>query len=332
MSPNYTLEIVSHHPKFNGRSLRKYDVEGIETVGAYGDEEFSVVFKNHTWQKVQVKLSLDGTDILTGEPADTCASDQMWVVNGYGTITVKAWPEDNNGGAAFIFTSANNSVAVHTHGDMSSRGIIAAAVFTEGHVEPVRLQQEHHHHHHTWWPYITYPTYPTYDFGPIWTSVADINTTGGLYGNSTYSAVVCNNSLGSASFSCDDSLGDLTSSVNSVQSCVANTGDGTRSKASRSLESVAAIGAGQYTPQQITHVAGLIKPVLSETVRVRYLWWDHLVEKLRTQSTAQPQPSGFPGDGRKKNIDLKGTPRIGDRNQRREQYVAQKAQQIFERF
>ena len=137
--PNYTLEVISHHSKSNGKTLRKYSVEGIETVGAFGDEPFSVVFKNNTYQKVQVKLSLDGTDILTGKPADTQVSEKMWVVNGMDTLTLKAWPEDNQGGAAFIFTSADSSVAVHTHGDMSSRGIIAAAVFTEGHVEPVSI-------------------------------------------------------------------------------------------------------------------------------------------------------------------------------------------------
>jgi hypothetical protein len=66
-----------------------------------------------------MKLSLDGTDILTGKPADTQVSKDMWVVDGMKSISLKAWPEDNNGGAAFIFTSANNSVAVHTHGDLS---------------------------------------------------------------------------------------------------------------------------------------------------------------------------------------------------------------------
>ena len=68
---NYSLEVISHHPTFKNKSLRKYYVDGIDTIGAWGDEPFEIVFKNNTWQKVQVKLSLDGTDILTGEPANT---------------------------------------------------------------------------------------------------------------------------------------------------------------------------------------------------------------------------------------------------------------------
>jgi len=47
-SQNYSLEIISHHPKFNNKALRKYYVDGIETIGAWGDEPFEIRFKNNT--------------------------------------------------------------------------------------------------------------------------------------------------------------------------------------------------------------------------------------------------------------------------------------------
>ena len=158
---NYELSVISNHKDFNGKTLKKFYVDGIDTIGAYGDENFSIVFKNNTHQKIQVVISLDGTNILTGKLATTEASKDMWVVNGYGTLKLDAFPETNNGGAGFVFTSANNSVATHTHGDMSSRGIIAAAVFVEGHVEPQRInlqpvQQNHHHYHYDKYPYYPY--------------------------------------------------------------------------------------------------------------------------------------------------------------------------------
>jgi uncharacterized protein YfeS len=34
--PNYSLEIISHHPTFKNKSLRKYYVEGIDTIGVWG--------------------------------------------------------------------------------------------------------------------------------------------------------------------------------------------------------------------------------------------------------------------------------------------------------
>lgn len=273
-NPNYTLDIISHHPHFKNKSLRKYNVEGIETIGAWGDEPFEVVFKNNTWQKVQVKLSIDGTDVLTGKPANTEVNSDMWVVNGYGTLSLKAWPETSNGGAQFIFTSASNSVAVHTHGNLSSRGIIAAAVFTEGYVEPARINHNYYHWYNQW--DLTYPTF------------------GGSY---TYGDVGIN-SISDCSLSDDISF----------NSC--NASD-TRVRETKSLQSLAAVGAGQYVNQKITHTTGLIKPTLAETVRVRYLWWDELVAKLRQFNVPAPHASGFPGDHKQHVMSIGNTPRIG---------------------
>ena len=291
---NYTLEIISHHPKFNNRSLRKYYVDGIETVGAWGDEPFEIRFKNNTWQKVQVKITLDGTDVLTGKPGDTEVSKDMWVVNGYGTLNLKAWPETNNGGASFIFTSANNSVAVHTHGDLSSRGIIAAAVFTEGHVEPIRINypivNDHHHHHH----YYERTKSAPYYHGPTW------------IGGTTYTlgnAGSFGGTLSSTTISCNNAAPAATDCFNLSEVGEAD---------SRGLDSLVSVGAGQHVDQKISYVTGLTKPVFTETVRVRYLWWDELQDKLRSQNRPQPHASGFPGDHNRKNIDLKCTPRIGE--------------------
>lgn len=287
-NPNYSLEIISHHSQFQNKSLRKYSVDGIDTVGAWGDEPFEIRFTNHTWNKIQVKISLDGTDVFTGEPATTEPTKDMWVVEGYGVLSLKAWPETNNGGASFIFTSANNSVAVHTHGDLSSRGIVAAAVFTEGYVEPVRLN-----------PYPVYPIYPTYPVysTPIW------------YNNYTFDGVIANNVCNTG--------GTFGGGGGTYSSCAVPCSTTTQGNTTMdvtlgetvSLESLVAAGAGQYVDQKITYVKGLTKPTFSETVRVRYMWWDDLVAKLKQASVPSPQPSGFPGDKRPNNIDLKDTPR-----------------------
>lgn len=303
---NYSLEVISHHPTFRNKSLRKYYVEGIDTVGAWGDEPFEIKFTNHTWQKVQVKLSVDGTDVLTGEPATTEATSNMWVVNGYGTLSLKAWPETNNGGAQLVFTSANNSVAVHTHGDLSSRGIIAAAVFVEGHVEPIRLnppiviQNDHHHHHY---PYRR--SRGIYDYDYTWTSNNTGSFGGGTLGGtySSNSTVVPSAAGGTTDvFTCSFNAADSMKSCDSLNEI----------SDSRGLESLVAVGAGQHVDQKITYVAGLIKPTFTETVRVKYMWWDDLVAKLRQHNVPAPQPSGFPGDQKKVNISLGSTPRIGE--------------------
>lgn len=309
---NYELNVISHHKDFSGKTLKKYHVGGIDHIGAYGDENFSVQFKNNTGNKVQVVLSLDGTNILSGKPATTEVSNDMWVVNAYGSLTLQAWPEDNNGGARFVFTSADNSVAIHTHGDLSSRGIIAAAVFVEGAPtspfvinNPIRVIEKHHHHH----PF----TYPSYPYDPYWiNNVYTSNNSKSILRNNTAipsSSVMFNN--------CGDDFGASGDSNPYLGTADAGAGGG--------LEELVSVGAGQYTEQAITYVQGLIKPVFTETVRVKFVWWDALKDMLRTQTAAQEQPSGFPGDKNKKNIDLKRTPRMGKRVLRAEQ------PQVFDR-
>lgn len=297
---NYSLEIISHHPTFKNKSLRKYYVEGIETVGAWGDEPFEIKFTNHTWQRVQVKLSVDGTDILSGELASTDVTKDMWIVNGYGTLSLKAWPETDNGGAQLVFTSGSNSVAVHTHGDLSNRGIIAAAVFTEGHVEPIRVNPS---------PYVRRRSIIGHDYYYGGSSGGWGGTLGGTtFGSNTITPTAAGAASGSVFINnCSSNASDsISGSLSFGESLGDSRGE------TKSLESLVAVGAGQHVDQKITHVAGLIKPLFSETVRVKYMWWDELVSKLRAHNVPMPHPSGFPGDVKKTNISLGGTPRIGN--------------------
>lgn len=301
MFQKYSLEIVSHHRDFSNKVMRQYYVDGINTVGAFGDEPFEVRFKNHTSSKVQVKLSIDGTDLLTGDKATTDINKDMWVVQAYGTLNLKAWPETHNGGAALIFTSANNSVAVHTHGDLSSHGIIAAAVFEEGYVAPPPRFVEKHHYHN--YPYI-YPTWEKWytlgDYGSF--RLGDSSGNFQVQTNAVYTnnAADFSGTLGASSISC--SLNGDTQASASLE---------TADETSKSLQSLAAVGAGEYVAQNITYTTGLTKPIFTETVRLRYLWWDDLVAKLKNASAEAPHGSGFPGDSSKL-INLGKTPRVGN--------------------
>lgn len=126
MFKQYELEVKS-----NNKTYKQYNVGDDLFIGVGKDEEFEVVFKNNTSNPVQVRLSLDGTDILTGAQASTDAKGEMWYVGARDKLVLKAWPESSSGGAKFIFSDSKKSVAAHTHGNMSGRGIIAAAVYVE---------------------------------------------------------------------------------------------------------------------------------------------------------------------------------------------------------
>ncbi len=276
----YSLDVISLHPDFKNKVLKKYNVEGVESIGAFGSEPFAIRFRNNTPQKIEVKLSIDGTDIFTGELASTESKGQTWLVNGYGTLELQAYPESNNGGRQFVFTHAENSVALHTHGDISHRGIIAAAVYVEGHVEPI-----------------------SYEYSPLKRSkIGDLYRTKGggaaLYGSKGFD--IRSQDIGVF----DANIADAGASLDA---------DYTRAESRSILRSQvkeAAVGAGQYVNQKIAYVQGLVKPLFTESIRVRYLWWDHLKEKLTDQAKVCAHPSGFPKDNNHKFINLGNVPMI----------------------
>ena len=128
---NYELKIISMDEISKNKALKQYDVNGEKVVGCYENEAFMLRFKNNTWNKISVKFSIDGTDVLSGQLADTSEVGQMFMVGPYETLDLKCWPETNKGGSEFVFGKPEDSVAVNTHGIKSGIGYVAAAIFIE---------------------------------------------------------------------------------------------------------------------------------------------------------------------------------------------------------
>lgn len=278
---NFELVVVSHLSQFDGKKFKPYYLDGIDNIGVFGDEPFELQFRNHTGQRVQTRLSLDGTDVATGKQAHTNTStDGMWIVEAYGTLSLKAWVETTERGRSFVFSKESNSVALHTHGDMSNKGIIAAAVFTEGYVTPPsRFDYQG----------------PYFQLGGNYGSYTSGN---GSYGGGSYTKGRRSAMDRSVTKSC--SIGDK-----SLESFTAD---------SDMLDAAPAVGAGVEVMQKIGTAAGLIQPRLDRIIRMRYMWWDNLEEKLAKNGYARPSdnhPSGFPGDRERPMANLGSTPTIG---------------------
>lgn len=302
----YSLDVISHLPEFEGRTLKKHGIEGVDTIGVWGNEPFEVIFRNNSYQTVQVKLSIDGTDLLTGTTATTASMGDMWMVKPYSKLALKAWPETSKGGAQFIFTSAEKSVAVNTHGNLNSRGVIAAAVFTESYVAP----------------YTVYGGNGTFTLGSSGRLDVPKGSSAGNYGdhiklNSTMDYLNIDLERGIA----DDDLGEVGPAAaaatfdKQILSEEKSSGriDGRRNARERKkeLKSLAAVGAGQHIEQRLETVEGFVKPRLAETVQIRFLWWDDLVAEIKEQH--KNVSSGFPGD-EVKIMSLGTTPRLNGKN------------------
>lgn len=284
---DFELEVISKHPDFNGRPLRKYAVEGINTIGCWGDEPFEVHFHNKSIEDVQVRISLDGTDILTGKAASLEVNHDMWVVRAGKTLHLKAWAETSQGGARFVFTSGDKSVALHAHGDVSHKGIISAAVFTER----------------------DRPTPPRHVYRPR--RVAYYQGSGGIKGGSVSSigGIYTNNSAMPAAAGSPTPDAVMESFGGDLHREISDDG----MNLTKSLKKEASVGAGEQVSQRTVTVKGLDNPILNSIVRVRYMWYDDLVvlvKKASIQRMEDPHPTGFPAEKIRSFADLSNVPRV----------------------
>lgn len=139
-----SLRIESRHSASNGRPLNTYKLAEDQaregsfrlpltvhgTVGAEIGEPYAVVFTNPTAGPVEVRISIDGIDILTGLPASLATTGPRHFVGPKATIVIEAWPESNQGGGRFVFAPEGMAVADFKPTG-SPKGVIAAAMFIE---------------------------------------------------------------------------------------------------------------------------------------------------------------------------------------------------------
>lgn len=286
-SNNYELKIISCDEISNGKVLKQYDLNGEKVIGVYENEPFLIQVKNKTWSKIAVKISIDGTDIVDGSLADTTISGDMWIINAYGTLELKCYPETNKGGSQFVFGKIEDSVAANTHGVKTGIGYLACAIFIE------EVQNSG-----TWitnWPsqQISIPMQQV-----TWTNNTAIPFYGSQLGGVTIGAsnitINSSTSMGVYSAKTLENFEAMSSADTCDVSCTVNG---------------PAVGAGEYVNQEITKVAGLNKPILATCLTIKYEWWTSLRSKIRTLKQKSINPA-FPGDQQvEKMIDLKSTPR-----------------------
>jgi hypothetical protein len=102
-------------------------------AGSPGDD-YTIVVKNRCQSRVEVVLSVDGLDVMDGEPA--AFSKRGYLIDSGDTLEVKGWRSGWDTVARFEFSSVADSYANLRHGDARHVGVIGLAVFDEKGVDP----------------------------------------------------------------------------------------------------------------------------------------------------------------------------------------------------
>jgi hypothetical protein len=96
-------------------------------VGADGDR-YRLVVRNGTDVRFEIVASVDGLDVIDGQPADPAR--RGYILDPYGVLVIDGFRQSDDAVAAFRFGAVGDSYAAQTSGDRNV-GVIGVAIFAE---------------------------------------------------------------------------------------------------------------------------------------------------------------------------------------------------------
>jgi hypothetical protein len=97
-------------------------------VGEAG-QRYSIVLRNLTPNRLECVVSVDGLDVLDGQPA--AFAKRGYLVDPHGELEIDGFRQSMNTVAAFRFGSVRGSYASQKHGETRNVGVIGVALFHE---------------------------------------------------------------------------------------------------------------------------------------------------------------------------------------------------------
>ena len=122
-----------------GNRLPTYAHRGEWFAQGREGQRYNVRITNHSGRRVEAVVTVDGRDVLSGQPGDF-KNQRGYLVPAYGSVVIDGFRTSLSEVAAFRFTSPGNSYSSRM-GTPENVGIIGAAFFPERQQEPVYRPQ-----------------------------------------------------------------------------------------------------------------------------------------------------------------------------------------------
>jgi len=120
----FSVEVI-----IDGRAAMEYAAAGRRYIEALENAEYELRIHNPTGSRVAVALAVDGLNSI--DARHTSAWDaHKWVIEPYGTISVRGWQMSSESARRFYFTTERDSYAAKL-GQASNLGLISAVFFRE---------------------------------------------------------------------------------------------------------------------------------------------------------------------------------------------------------
>jgi hypothetical protein len=181
---NQEVEIL-----IGGNKVRQIAHEGKIFLIAKEGSEYEIRLKNNSTNRVTGVVSVDGINVIDGEPA--VPKGGGYIINGYGSYTVLGFRTSNDEVHPFVFNKKEKSYAAKSdNGDAQDCGVIGAIFWGEKEKpQPTVIEKHIHHDHYNPYPVYPYPYPKPYTPWPYytWTS-GQSGTFSGSLGSTTTQA------------------------------------------------------------------------------------------------------------------------------------------------
>jgi hypothetical protein len=117
----------------DGRPARSYPSRGEAWVLGQLGQRYTLRIVNRSGQRVEAVVSVDGRDVIDGQPAD--ATKNGYLVPAWGSVDIDGWRISHEQAAAFRFSSVADSYAART-GAGREVGVVGVAIFPEKQLPP----------------------------------------------------------------------------------------------------------------------------------------------------------------------------------------------------
>lgn len=126
----YELQVL-----VDGRPVRSYWHDGGNWLLGHLGERYTLRVVNHSGRRIEAVVSVDGKDVIDGQPGDP--GKRGYLVPARGSVDIDGWRISSAQAAAFRFSSVGDSYAART-GSGREVGVIGVAVFEERDQPPPR--------------------------------------------------------------------------------------------------------------------------------------------------------------------------------------------------
>ncbi len=111
-----------------GRTLPGFDGNGRALIVGEDGARYRLVIRNGTTARFEVVASVDGLDVVDGQPADP--NRRGYIVDPHDTLVIDGFRTSDDAVAAFRFGAVSESYAAQTSGDRNV-GVVGFAIFSE---------------------------------------------------------------------------------------------------------------------------------------------------------------------------------------------------------